>query len=443
MRKKCLAAVLMAVCVLSGCAESTVRGEERIDAEVMSEEQVAAESKVEEVMESRTQITDENKANADCDYDALNAFSYRLFQENMEEENPVISPISAYIALSMVGMGAQNNTKEEFASVLGDDSAITAICDAIMTTLPTSSDNTTVTLANSVWVDDSFTIYDNWLAEIVSIMHSEVFHTELSAPDVVGNVNEWVNRNTNGLIENMVDQPFDGNTNLVLFNTIYFKAKWESSFEPEAVYEDSFYPEGGNELKTQIMHKQSEMEYVSNEFAEGVILPYKSIEEGDGNFSFVALKPMDADKTVRDLYSELTDGGIEEMLENRQTMQVNLKLPKFEIDFDRELNRSLESMGLKSAFDAANADFGGIGENSLGQSQNKLYIDLVRQKAKIIVDEEGTEAAASTGIMMRFAAAGPQEVRDVWFDRPFVYMIMDMDKEIPLFIGIFDNPAAL
>lgn len=439
MRKQYLAAIILAVCVLCGCAQSTVIEKERLHVEAvsqeLSQEYVVAEPEQEETTMKPMQFNGS--------YEALNQFSYRFFQENMEEENPVLSPVSAYTALSMVGLGAQDSTKEEFTAVLGDNTDITTICDNLMTTLSTTSENTTVTLANSAWINDNFTVYDSWLADMDAVMHSEVFHTNLSDPAIVGNVNEWVKRNTNGLIETMTDRPFDANTSLVLFNTIYFKAKWENSFDTEAVYEDAFYSEAGNELRTQIMHKESTMQYIANDFAEGVILPYRTVQDADGNFAFVALKPIEEEGTIRDVCEQLTDTVINDMIANQQMIQVNLKLPKYEISFDRELNQSLVNMGLQSAFDVASANFKGIGESSLGQSQNNLYIDLVRQKAKIIVDEEGTEAAAATGIMMRFNAARPEEAKDVWFDRPFLYMVMDMDKEIPLFIGIFDNPAGL
>lgn len=444
MKKRYLTVIVLAACVLGGCAQNKQMSVEVISGEdTISEEVVIAERQQEKPTIEPLQLSEESKVDSNCSYEAFNQFSYRFFQENMEEENPVLSPVSAYVALSMAGLGAQENTKEEFTSVLGDYADITAICDSFMTTLPTSSENTTVSLANSAWINDHFIVYDSWLADIDAVMHSEVFHTNLSDPMIVENVNDWVKRNTNRLIETMTDRPFDANTSLVLFNTVYFKAKWESSFDMEAVYEDAFYPEAGNELRTQIMHKEGTMKYIANDFAEGVILPYRAVQDTDGNFAFVALKPIDADQTVRDVCKKLTDTVIGDMIANQQMMRVNLKLPKYEISFDRELNQSLVNMGLQSAFDAASANFNGIGESSLGQSENDLYIDLVRQKAKIIVDEEGTEAAAATGIIMRMNAAGPVEAKDVWFDRPFLYLIMDMDKEIPLFIGIFDNPAGL
>ena len=380
MRKKYLMGILFTACVLSGCAQSVVAEEQRLGEETISKETLVEESRVEETMDyNDTQTKEENKVYTDCSYEALKEFSYRLFQENTEEENPVLSPVSAYIALSMVGIGAQNGTKEEFASVLGDYADITAICDNIMTTLPTSSENTTVTLANSVWVDDAFTVHDDWLADTNATMRSEVFNINLSDFDVVGKMNDWVKQNTNGLIDDIVDGPFDDSASLALFNTLYFKAKWENSFDSSAVYEDTFYTEDKNEKNTQMMHKESELQYIANDFAEGVILPYRNMEERDGNFAFVALKPISEDTAIRDVCNELTETVIDEMIQDKQIMRINLKLPKFEISFDKELNESLENMGLKSAFNAASADFGGIGESSVDPQGNNLYIDLVRQ----------------------------------------------------------------
>ena len=129
------------------------------------------------------------------------------------------------------------------------------------------------------------------------------------------------------------------------------------------------------------------------------------------------------------------------MLKNKMTSLVNIKLPKFEISFEDSLNDSLMNMGLVDGFDPEKADFSLMGKNVSG---NNLYISLVKQKAKIIVDEEGTEAAAATEVMMAEACAlFPEEPIDVYFDEPFLYIIMDMDREIPLFMGILDNPAAI
>ena len=190
------------------------------------------------------------------------------------------------------------------------------------------------------------------------------------------------------------------------------------------------------------------MEYFSNEFAQGLLFPYR-YEEENAQYAFVAIKPIDENTQVRDLYRELTPLVIKELLAERQTGTVNTKLPKFEIEFDKQLNESLINMGLKDAFDFEKADFSGIGadgltslDNAKALNQYNLYIDLVRQKAKIIVDDEGTEAAAVTDAIMKCGAALPsEEPKEIFFDRPLVYMIMNMEDEVPLFIGILDSPV--
>jgi len=445
-------AMLSTACFLGGCTDDSATAasvpvqseqqKESTSAGTTPENTKPEEPPISETMEITSEPVIINKNTADISYDALNDFCYKLFAENMDEENPVLSPVSAYMALSMAGLGAENNTKEEFASVFGDYTDVTAVCGDLMTALPTSSENNIVTLANSAWIDESFPVSESWISDINTMMHSEVFQKDLTASDTMDSMNQWIEENTNGLIDKMLEKPLSTRTGLALFNTIYFKAKWEDSFEQYSVYQDTFYLEDGNELDAELMHKESDMDYLSNDFAQGLIFPYISDEAQDGNFAFVALKPVDENTKVRELYAKLTPSAIKELIANKQNETVNTKLPKFEIEFDQQLNESLMNMGLHDAFDVEKADFSKIAASSDALEGN-LYIALVRQKAKIIVDEEGTEAAAATAVMMECGAALPIETpKEVFFDRPFVYMIMDMDREIPLFIGILDSPAA-
>lgn len=440
------AAMLTTACFLGGCADNNIKTVSSInESETVEDETGINEERTTKISVGREEDLNESGSTKCLVYsdDALKNFSYTLFAENMDEENPVISPVSAYIALSMAGLGAENNTKKEFESVLGDYSDMTDICDKLMNTLPTSSENNVVTLACSAWVDDEMNVYDRWLSDIDTIMHSEVFQGNLSTPDTVTQMNNWIEDKTNGLIEQMLNKPLREDTRLVLFNTVYFKAKWASAFDAADTYEDKFYPEEGSELSAEMMHKSGEnMDYISNDFAEGLIFPYRNWEDGDGNFALAALKPLDDEMTIREVYNRLTEKVIDDMIENKQTVMVNTKLPKFEITFDKSLNDSLISMGLVDAFRDGVADFSGIGVTDL---DNGIYIDLVRQKAKIIVDEEGTEAAAATEVMMAECTSAFIEENpiDVYFDSPFIYIIMDMNREIPLFIGILDTPAPL
>ncbi len=448
MKKKHIALLLSAAMLsqslaLSGCGASSSEGQtaenlaEEATAELESESEV--EMEIETEIERETEIAIEDEASED-EYNSLKSFSYELFSKSMDEENPVLSPVSAYVALSMAGLGAENNTKTEFEAVLGEYSNMTAVCSDVMKSLPTSSENNTLSLACSAWVDDEMNVLDSWISDIDEIMSSEVYQTDLSAQETVSQINGWIEDKTNGLIEEMVSEPFDEDMRLVLLNTIYFKAKWASAFYAADTYDDTFYLEDGSEIEVSTMHKWSgNMDYVSNDFAEGLIFPYQDWGEGDGNFAMLVLKPT-GDSDVREMYSRLTDTVIADLIENKQTELVNTSLPKFEIDFDKKLNDSLIEMGLTDAFNEKTADFSKIGVTDTG---NGVYIDLVRQKAKIIVDEDGTEAAAATMVAMEKAAALiEEEPLEVYFDSPFVYIVMDMDREIPLFIGILDNPAA-
>lgn len=441
------AAMLTTTCFLGGCADNNIKTvSSPNESETIEDETSINEEKTTKSSIGREEDLNESGSTKCLVYsdDALKNFSYALFAENMDEENPVISPVSAYIALSMAGLGAENNTKKEFESVLGDYSDMTDICDNLMNTLPTSSENNVVTLACSAWVDDEMNVYDRWRSDIDTFMHSEVFQGNLSTRDTVTQMNNWIEDKTNGVIKQMLNKPLSEDTRLVLFNTVYFKAKWASGFDAVDTYDDKFYQEKCSEpVSTKMMHKSGEnMDYISNDFAEGLIFPYRNWEDGDGNFALMALKPLDDEMTIRETYSKLTDAVINNLIANKQTALVNTKLPQFEITFDKSLNESLISMGLVDAFRDNAADFSGIGVTDL---DNGIYIDLVRQKAKIIVDEEGTEAAAATEVMMVECTSAFIEENpiDVYFDRPFIYIIMDMDKEIPLFIGILDTPNPL
>ncbi|MCM1183157.1 MAG: serpin family protein [Roseburia sp.] len=366
------------------------------------------------------------------DYAPLREFCYALFGENTDRENPVLSPVSAYLALSMVGMGAGGNTEAEFRSVLGEED-MTVFADDMMNTLPADTADMTLAIANSAWISDSFDVNEEWVGSIKSFLDAEAFQTNISSDAAMRGINDWVERNTNGLIQEMLEEPLDAMTRLALFNTVYFKAKWTVPFETVDTHIEDFTLADGSVVETDMMNQhEKELQYIANDFSEGVVLPYR-----ESDLALVALKPTGQDD-VRTVYEKLTNEVIHETLNGIQTETVNLKLPKFEITFDHVLNDSLQQMGLRDAFDGEKADF-----DRLGQSEDNIYISLVRQKAKIIVDEEGTEAAAATEVVLReMALEWPEhEPKDVYFNEPFLYIIMDMEKEIPLFIGIIDNPT--
>ena len=366
-------------------------------------------------------------------YEPVQTFSYELFKQNMSEDNPVLSPVSAYLALGMAGTGAKGATLSEFQQVLGTD--LDCIPHSLMSTLPRNREGMQISLANSAWVDDDFEAQKDYLVEIDSFYFSDVYRANLSAAQTMQDMNAWIDFNTNGLIPKLLEQPLDEEARLALFNTIYFKGQWALGFEKNATKERDFYLADGTVEQVDMMHLYGEnLQYVNTKDAVGVVLPYK-----DEDMVFVALMPA-GDESVREMYENMEWSDICDILQQKKKTLCNLQLPKFEVEFEKKLNSSLQEMGLEKAFDEVQADLSGMGKSKDGYN---IFIDLVYQKAVVIVDEEGTEAAAVTEIVVDRAncieIAEPPV--NIFFNEPFLYMIVDKEKEIPLFMGIMDNPS--
>ncbi|MBR3824523.1 MAG: serpin family protein [Lachnospiraceae bacterium] len=434
MKRKLLTCLLIGVCLFSGCAKGDVTGEMENSKKVQKEDVVHKEKETKEV--KVVNLTANNATEICLDYEIKNyepiqRFGYELFALNTEKENPVISPVSAYLALALAGKGAEGETKKAFLDVLPD---LECIPHDLMHNLPRDKEGMLITLNNSAWVDYRLRPKEEWLAWADSVYRSEVFQASLGADNTYQTMNRWIEEKTNGMIDKLFEEPLSDDARLVLLNTLYFKGKWANAFEGVNTREDIFSLENGTTVNVDMMNKgNAHLLYVENKVTEGVILPYQ-----DENMVFLALKPKKLN--VREMYDKLNVEDINTMLEQEETTLCNLKLPKFEVEFHKELNESLKQMGLEIAFIDGAADFSGIGIPDDGPN---MYIEKVQQKSKIVVDEEGTEAAAVTSVeMFRNASAyNPKRPIDIYFDEPFLYMIMDKERKVPLFVGIMDNPG--
>ncbi len=149
-------------------------------------------------------------------YRNIQKFAYDLFAQHIDSENPVLSPVSAYLALSMAGCGADGTTKEEFYNVLGND--LLPLSDDMMNRFSIAGDMLNLSVANSAWLDDEFIVNDTWIGTVKSLMDAEVFQEDLSTEQTMNKVNSWINDKTNGLIDTMLSQPLTQQTRLALFN---------------------------------------------------------------------------------------------------------------------------------------------------------------------------------------------------------------------------------
>lgn len=368
-------------------------------------------------------------------FSAVQEFGLSLLKEQLEESNPVISPASAYIALAMTGDGAEGNTRQEFLDLLGKDGEMTLLSSMMMKRLPAQEKGLQVELADSIWIDDQFKVKEEWLSKVESVYEAQVFQTMLETDETMFAINDWVSHQTKDLIAEMVEQPFNSDTRLVLLNAVYFDGMWQEEFEAKDTREEYFYIATDEATKMPMMNQYGiNYEYIETSELEGCVLPYQ-----DGNYAFVALIPKDEQQKVEDCIKALNAKKMTELLANRKSCLMDLKLPKFEVEYGKKLNDVLKNIGLIDAFDGQKADFSSMGKSKDGMP---VCIGEVVQKSVIRVDEKGTEAAAATEVVMveECAMEPIEEVKKLYFNRPFFYMIMEMKYQIPVFMGVMDHP---
>lgn len=369
------------------------------------------------------------------------AFSKGLM-DSAEGENPVISPVSAYFALAMAANGADGVTLNELTQLLVGNETIHKAGGAadeinnaallMAQALASSDDSCLFTAANSAWVDGDAAILEDYLQKLVTYYNADVYAAELETEEAVDAMNSWISQKTNGLIPSLFGEPLDKDAMMVLINTLYMKAKWQMPFSKDNTWEDVFHAESGD-VRTDFMHMTKSLHYLAGDGYEGVELPYRG-----NSMRFIALKPTSG--TVRELLAALDLSDFSGYDDGTGNVKVRLSLPKFEVECFSDMTDTLKDIGIPSAFDENAADFSNMGTS---QNGDPLYISQVIQKAKVIVDEEGTEAAAATAVITTEATAFMPEPDpiELKFDEPFLYMILDTEYGVPVFMGIMESPT--
>lgn len=353
-----------------------------------------------------------------------------------EAENPVLSPLSAYLCLAMLMPGANENTKAEFEKILGADwDYVSALAADIAAQLEKTGGSTKLDLANSIWTDDDkAVIEEEWLKTVKAYFGPDIYSADLPSDGALKAINKWVNDKTNGMIPKLHDDNYDKDTIMVLLNALYMKAEWAHKFEGQDTYDREFTKADGSTVTVPFMNMFEAYEsYIKTEDAEGIMLPYD-----DGRLAFIALKPDDGD--ARKYAAGFTGAKLKEALAAAKADTfVTVNMPKFDTEYSVYLTDALKAMGMTDAFDPFLADLTGAGRGVDGP----LYISYVFQRVKVDVDEEGTEAAAVTEIATAKGCALPADEPIVLtFDKPFVYAIVDTETGVPLFAGVMENPEA-
>lgn len=215
MKMRAIAAGLGLSMLLTACG-SGIQAEQLVPAE---KQQTGTE------VQQPTEVKDPTEVQELSGKDALWQFSYQLFGEKIEETNPVLSPVSAYLAMGMAGLGAKGDTLAEFEAVLGRDMQEVAgqLVQQIPVWLTSEDEESLLTVANSAWIDDEMVPEETWLSAVSNIYGAEVFHTVLSGNQARKDINQWVENSTHSLVKNFLEENLDEKNRLVLLNTVYFK----------------------------------------------------------------------------------------------------------------------------------------------------------------------------------------------------------------------------
>lgn len=372
-------------------------------------------------------------------YTALSDFGLDLLKQTRaaDKKSTFISPLSVALALSMTANGAEGETLSQFQEVLGDGASVEAInvaCRALTIIYRNLTFSTKCSIANSLWVDPDGQIKDDFVGKCRGVFDAQVFQGKLSVPGIVNDLNGWVSEHTNKMIPEIITEPFDEDTALLLVNALYLKNKWAKEFDPDATHEMDFHHAGGSDSRADyLQHFDTELSYLKGEGAQGAVLPYD-----DGRLAFFALLPnvyTDCDYNFGEWLNTLEGEALTQLINSREdAMFLRFAMPKFTAEWRGDLSEALSGMGLEDAFIPGAADFSKMGDDPEG-----YYIDQVIHAAKIEVNEKGTEAAAATVVAAPAGAAPPPpEGITLVLDRPFLYGIIDLQTSIPLFLGTYE-----
>ena len=359
-------------------------------------------------------------------------FGVRLFKTSMEEgKNTLISPLSVLYALAMTANGADGETLTQMEKVLGMDvDKLNSYMLAYLDLQPESKDYK-MSLANSIWFKDdpNFAVEQSFLQTNADYYGAGAYKAAFDE-GTRNDINNWVKEHTDGMIPEIIDEIPD-EAIMYLVNALAFDAKWADEYEEHQIREGRFTMEDGTRQDVDMMHSE-EYTYLEDDLATGFIKYYK-----DRKYAFVAMLPNEG-VTVSQYVDSLTGEHMRELLNNPQDLTVFASIPKFETEYDIEMSEVLQEMGMTDAFDWQVADFSRLGTYNVDGMN--ICINRVLHKTFISVTEQGTRAGAATAVeMVAEGAAEIIEYKEVVLDRPFVYMLIDCETNLPFFIGTMMN----
>ena len=354
---------------------------------------------------------------------------FRVINDYEGDKNIFISPLSISMALGMTLNGANGATYDSMKAVLElnglTQTEINEAYKDLINLLTNADPKVVFNIANSIWYRNTLSFQQDFINTDKTYFNAEVSGLDFKNPGSVDIINNWVDQNTNGKIKEIIDQ-IPADAIMYLINAIYFKGDWKYQFNKDYTKDDFFTKQDGSKIPCKMMEQENEYNYLSNDIFQAVDLPY-----GDSSFSMIIFLPQ---KDINDLLNQFTEANWTTWINSFNVKKGDIWLPKFELNYDINLNKVLIAMGMRIAF-SASADFTKI------YSPGNIFISNVKHKSYVKVDEEGTEAAAVTSIEISLTSAigGPDKFY-MRMDKPFIFVIKDNQTNSLLFMGKIMNP---
>ncbi|WP_262425421.1 serpin family protein [Brachybacterium sp. Z12] len=359
------------------------------------------------------------------------------------EVNAVCSPLSAQVALTMVGMGAAGQTLAQMEDALGGSmDELARAANTLSQQLEVIGDAereedddeapepARASLVNGTWLQEGYEIQESYLEDLATWFGSGLweadFTEDAAREEARSEINDWVSDSTNDLIEELIPEGFlAAETRLVLVNALHLKAAWPTELGKSG---GTFTTAGGEERSTEMLHGSTAT------WHEDELCRATSLDTYGGALALALVQPTGELDEVLDAWAE-DSAALSALLSGLEDSQVStqLSMPAFDIDWDASLKEVLGSLGMTDAFTDA-ADLSGI------TGQADLLISDVVHKAVITVDEQGMEAAAATAVAMDTTSADV-EMQELVLDSPFLFVAYERETLAPLVVGWIGDPT--
>lgn len=435
-KKRGIAAVLAAMVMMTGCGTGNGNGGNAVEIKPDNNSLVKTSNAEKVNVEYVNRIDETSERSEDkeqayySDYKDMDKAALKIFAKCLEaspDDNVLVSPFSLEMGFALVENGADGKTLSEIENVIGGGVPVKDMNRDLgyLSSRMTSDQDVKWNVANSIWVNtdnnSDIALNDDYLKTVSSYYNPEVKGLIFN-DDAMNQINGWVNEETLGMIPTIINEAPQGR--MMLINAVAFNGEWDQEFDENSIQENFVFNNNDGSKGSVTMLCGDANKYFRFGEGEGFKIDYKG-----GQYSFVGILPPEG-VDVKDYVQSLIDNDVSlvESMEFGSDMECSYYLPEFKTEYSQEMADTMQSLGMNEAF-YEGADFSKL-------SNRNLYISRVIHKTYIDVNREGTEAAAVTAIQMTEGAVMiTEEPKVINLNRPFIYMIVDNQTHMPIFLG--------